>query len=97
MKQQWVQRVLVSLAMPFSSLLMAAFSWGIDIVWNFNDTVNCKGSLLNRYGTQKKTQAIILKFSTACPMTAGLTVGAIIIWSLTDFVGLPTYKEWNCV
>ena len=25
------------------------------------------------------------------------TVGAIIIWSLADFVGLPTYKEWNCV
>ena len=24
------------------------------------------------------------------------TVGAIIIWSLADFVGLPTYKEWNC-
>ena len=25
------------------------------------------------------------------------TVGAIIILSLADFVGLPTYKEWNCV
>ena len=25
------------------------------------------------------------------------TVGAIIIWSLADFVGLPNYKEWNCV
>ena len=25
------------------------------------------------------------------------TVGAIIIWSLADFVGLPTYNEWNCV
>ena len=25
------------------------------------------------------------------------TVGAIIIWSLADFVGLLTYKEWNCV
>ena len=29
---------------------------------------------------------------------AGLyIVGAIIIRSLADFVGLPTYKEWNCV
>ena len=25
------------------------------------------------------------------------TVGAIIIWSFADFVGLPTYKEWNYV
>ena len=25
------------------------------------------------------------------------TVGAIIISSLADFVGLPTYKELNCV
>ena len=24
------------------------------------------------------------------------TVGAIIISSLADFVGLPTYEEWNC-
>ena len=24
-------------------------------------------------------------------------MGAIIIWSLSDFVGLATYKEWNCV
>ena len=28
---------------------------------------------------------------------ATYTVGAIIIWSLADFVGLPPYKEWNCV
>ena len=26
-----------------------------------------------------------------------ITVGAIIIWSLADFVGFPTYKEFNCV
>ena len=26
-----------------------------------------------------------------------IQVGAIIIWSLADFVGLPTYKEWNCI
>ena len=26
-----------------------------------------------------------------------VTVGAIIIWSLADFVGFPTYKEWNYV
>ena len=25
------------------------------------------------------------------------TVGVIMILSLADFVGLPTYKEWNCV
>ena len=27
----------------------------------------------------------------------GPQIVVIIIWSLADFVGLPTYKEWNCV
>ena len=31
------------------------------------------------------------------PEKESYTARAIIIWSLADFVGLPTYKEWNCV
>ena len=38
----------------------------------------------------------VIRGNTKCNLNClQYTVGAIIIWSLVDFVGLPTYKEWN--
>ena len=52
-------------------------------------------------GTSSKTlflilvkKCVIIKKQNSRNVSA---VGAIIILSLADFVGLPTYKEWNCI
>ena len=47
----------------------------------------CRRSLIIQYVEPWSGQAT----------AAADTVRAIIIWSLADFVGLPTYKEWNSV
>ena len=49
----------------------------------------CKGKKIGPWKKKKKKYLAYIEHQ--------YTVGAIIIWFLADFVGLPTNKEWNCV
>ena len=55
---------------------------------------HCKCDINKNVSTKKATNYVFFKCTNFAIL---FTVGAIIIWSRADFVGLPTYKEWNCV
>ena len=57
----------------------------------------CFRSLRSSHEKWEQKQNCCIYIFVQCIYIYIYIVGAIIIWSLADFVGLPTYKEWNCV